>query len=336
MIGRDTPHPDSDVARATTASEHAEQDRIAQLRALALLDTEPEERFDRVTRLAQRLFGVPIALVSLVDVDRQWFKSRQGLEVPETPREHSFCAHALAGDEILHVRDATADPRFADNPLVLDAPEIRFYAGCPITGPGGATLGTLCIIDREPRALTAEDAALLRDLAEVVEGEIAALHLAAGDELTGLLNRRGFEQAGSTLLEICAGHRLPATLLFFDLDGLKSINDTHGHGAGDQALTEFAAVLEHTFRGSDVIARLGGDEYAVLLVGAADVTAPIARMHELLAARTMALDESFELAASVGTATFDPRAGEGLEELTAQADEAMYEHKQSKAAGQPQ
>ena len=283
-----------------------------------------------MTRLAQRLFGVPIALVSLVDEERQWFKSRQGLDVPETPREDSFCAHAITGDEVMHVPDAWADPRFSDNPLVVGAPEIRFYAGCPIAGPGGAKLGTLCIIDREPRELTEADAALLRDLAEVVEDEVAALHMAAGDTLTGLLNRRGFEQIGSTLLEICRRRSLAATLLYFDLDGLKLINDGHGHDAGDRALTEFAALLEHTFRGSDVIARLGGDEFAVLLVGAPDIREPLARLDARLAARNREPEAAYVLGASAGTARFDPEADDGLEPLTARADAAMYEDKRSK------
>lgn len=284
-----------------------------------------------MTRLAQRLFGVPIALVSLVDQDRQWFKSKQGLDVRETPREDSFCAHAIAGDEILHVRDASTDPRFSDNPLVLGAPEIRFYAGCPIAGPGGAKLGTLCIIDREPRELTEADAALLRDLAEVVEDEVAALHMAAGDVLTGLLNRRGFEQIGATLLEICGRRALAATLLYFDLDGLKLINDGHGHEAGDQALTEFATLIEHTFRGSDVIARLGGDEFAVLLVGTPDMKEPLARLQEALSVRNRDFEATYVLAASVGKAQFAPEGDDGLEELTKRADAAMYEDKRSKS-----
>jgi hypothetical protein len=109
--------------------------RLAELRSLGLLDDESEERFDRVTRLAQRLFDVPIALVSLIDEDRQWFGSVQGLDVRETPREVSFWAHAIHGDDVFHVPDATADARFADNPLVLGDPQIRFYAGAPISGP---------------------------------------------------------------------------------------------------------------------------------------------------------------------------------------------------------
>jgi diguanylate cyclase (GGDEF)-like protein len=306
-------------------------DRVAQLRSLALLDTDPEERFDRVTRLAQRLFGVPIALVSLVDADRQWFKSKQGLEADETPREDAFCTYAILGDEVMQVEDARTDPRFADNPLVLGAPEIRFYAGCPIEGPDGAKLGTLCIIDNRPRELTGADMGLLRDLAEMVEAEIAAVQMATGDELTGLSNRRGFELVGPEIMAICTTRSSRATLIYLDLDGLKAINDRLGHDAGDRALREFADQLRRVFRGSDLIARLGGDEFAVMLVGEGDPTA-IRRLRDALARRNAEAGAPYPLEASLGVATFDPDAPETLEALLARADAAMYEEKRRHVA----
>ena len=310
------------------SSEEAEEARIAELHGLGLLDTEPDDRFDRVTRLAQRLFDVPIALVSLVDTDRQWFKSAQGLDVRETPREHAFCAHALAGDEVLHVPDATLDPRFAENPLVTGAPDIRFYAGHPISGPSGAKLGTLCIIDRHARSLSDEDKAALRDLAEVVEREIAALHLAAVDPLTGLRNRRSFEASASKILEVCGRRGVPATLLYLDLDGFKAINDTLGHEAGDEALVAFARLLGSTFRGSDVVSRLAGDEFAVLLPGA-DGSAAAEAVERLTDALAAARASGSPLAASVGTATATPEAPASLDQLLQAADAAMYEAKRA-------
>jgi diguanylate cyclase (GGDEF)-like protein len=307
-----------------------EPERVAQLRALSLLDTEAEERFDRVTRLAQRLFGVPIALVSLVDDDRQWFKSKQGLDVTETPRDVSFCGHAILDDDVLHVADATLDPRFADNPLVTEEPSIRFYAGCPISGPGGAKLGTLCIIDREPRRLTDEDALSLRDLATMVEREIAALHLAGTDELTQLSNRRGFELLVPKVLSVCRRTGIGATLLYFDLARFKAINDEHGHAAGDGALQEFARILERTFRASDVIARLGGDEFAVLLSGSTDPDEACTRLRDALGERNRDRDGAgsrFALEASIGVVSFDPGDDATLAELLARADAAMYADK---------
>jgi GAF domain-containing protein len=143
--------------------------RLATLKSLKVLDTPPEERFDRVTRMAKRMFRVPMALVSIVDEDRQWFKSKQGLDACETPRNVSFCGHAILGDDIFLVTNALHDERFADNPLVAGDPNIRFYAGCPLKAGDGQKLGTLCIIDSEPREFDQDDASALRDLASMVE-----------------------------------------------------------------------------------------------------------------------------------------------------------------------
>ena len=119
--------------------------RLRALRELGVLDTAPEERFDRLTRLAQDMFQTPIALVTLVDEERQWFKSNRGLGVGETPRDVAFCAHAILDDQVLVIPDAKADPRFADNPLVTSDPDIRFYAGAPLSTSDGHAVGTLCV-----------------------------------------------------------------------------------------------------------------------------------------------------------------------------------------------
>ncbi len=149
-----------------------EIERLAALRSLGLLDTPPEQRFNRITRTAARIFNVPIALVSLVDAERQWFKSRYGLHASETPRSVSFCGHAILNDYALVVEDALLDARFADNPLVTGLPRVRFYAGQPLYGPGGVKLGTLCLIDHEPRQFGAHDRLALADMAGWVEREL--------------------------------------------------------------------------------------------------------------------------------------------------------------------
>ncbi|MBC7705825.1 MAG: PAS domain-containing protein, partial [Rhodoferax sp.] len=166
-----------------------ESARMNELQDLRLLDTPPEERFDRLTRLAIRLFGVQTALVSLTDHDRQWFKSRQGLEVSEAPRSISFCGHAILNDGPFVIEDASSDARFADNPLVTGGPCVRFYAGMPLKGPNGYTVGTLCLIDPVARSFGDGDLAALRDLAAVAAAEIGnkdlsnALHTASENEL---------------------------------------------------------------------------------------------------------------------------------------------------------
>jgi len=149
-----------------------EAQRLAALRALDLLDTPAEERFDRVARIAAAALDVPIALVSLVDSDRQWFKACIGLNARETPRDLAFCAHAVHEKAELVVSDTLLDERFADNPLVLDEPRIRFYAGAPLILEDGSCVGTLCVVDTVPRDFGAAERATLRDLRDLVLREM--------------------------------------------------------------------------------------------------------------------------------------------------------------------
>jgi GAF domain-containing protein len=151
-----------------------EHDRLHALRDLLILDTPPEERFDRIAAFAASEFDMPIVLVSLLDSDRQWFKARVGLDVCETSREISFCGHAIGQPELFIVEDAALDARFSDNPLVTGAPFIRFYAGAPLQLPAGARVGTFCLIDTRPRALDATDCAILSSLRQLVVDELVS------------------------------------------------------------------------------------------------------------------------------------------------------------------
>lgn len=146
--------------------------RLADLWALRILDSEPEERFDRISRLAKRLLGVETVVLSLVDAERQWFKSRINQPLEQTPREISFCGHAILDEAILYVPDATADERFHDNPLVTSPGGVRLYAGAPIHSSSGRRVGAFCAIDSRPRVLSDDDLACLRDLADLVEREL--------------------------------------------------------------------------------------------------------------------------------------------------------------------
>jgi len=309
--------------------------RIQALHGLNVLDSAPEERFDRLTRLAKRLFNVPIALVTLVDKDRQWFKSCVGLDVNETPRDVSFCGHAILQDELLLVPDAKQDKRFHDNPLVTGEPKIRFYAGYPLTVPNGNKMGTLCLIDTKPRELDDEERALLRDLAGMAEQELMAVQMANMDELTLLSNRRGFKALAQYALEACKHRDKPATLLFFDLNDFKHINDHYGHAEGDSALKTFADVLRIAFRESDVVGRLGGDEFVALLTGSSHVetTAIMARLKDILDERNTMLQRGYDIRFSVGQIEYDPQRHDTVDRLLADADSAMYEHKQQLKRG---
>ncbi|MDH3441630.1 MAG: diguanylate cyclase [Gammaproteobacteria bacterium] len=250
---------------ATPANE---RQRLKTLRDLKLLDTPPEERFDRVTRLAKQVFSTEIALVSLVDADRQWFKSRQGLDAEETPRDISFCGHAILDDKIMVVNDATSDDRFCDNPLVCGDPSIRFYAGYPLAAPDGSRVGTLCIIDNKPRNISKDQLKSLRELGRMVEEEFIAADDSTIDPVTGISNRNGFLAIADHLLAMCKRCNQPATLMVFHLQNLQEIEETSGGAAGDAAATEFAHMLMANFRDSDIVARACMDIFCVLLAGA--------------------------------------------------------------------
>jgi len=311
-----------------------EATRIGTLRALDILDSAPEERFDRLTRLAKRLFGVPIALVSLIDTSRQWFKSCDGLGVSETSREISFCGHAILSDDILLIPDALLDERFSDNPLVVNEPHIRFYAGCPLRAPNGSRLGTLCLIDREPRMIDAVELEPLRDLAHMAEQELAAVQLATTDELTQLSNRRGFTRLAEHALSLCRRIGTPASLLFLDLDRFKQINDRYGHAEGDYALRSFATLLATTFRDSDVVGRLGGDEFVVLLTNASAqaCTEALARLQEAVDVYNAACERGYELEFSAGQLPYDPMRHASIDSLLQEADVLMYACKRERRA----
>jgi diguanylate cyclase (GGDEF)-like protein len=311
---------------------HNEQERLATLRSLNVLDTLPDERFDRLTRLARRLFGVPIALVSLVDENRQWFKSCDGLNASETSRDISFCGHAILGDDVFVIPDAREDKRFENNPLVINAPNIRFYAGCPLSAPNGHKLGTLCLIDSKPRQFSVEDVQALEDLSAMVEQEFAAMQLATIDELTGISNRRGFVSLAQYSLDLCLRQNKPASIIFMDLNGFKLINDNFGHQEGDHALVYFVEQLKSVCRDSDILARLGGDEFVALLSGTPRDQAQLVvdRLVRALSDFVRLAGLRYHIVFSHGIVEFSPDKHNRIEDLMAESDVLMYKHKKSR------
>jgi diguanylate cyclase (GGDEF)-like protein len=308
-----------------------EKERLGELRGLGLLDTEAEERFDRYTRIARQVFDVPIALVSLVDGDRQWFKSKSGLDVCETPRDVSFCGHAIVERGLLVVEDTQSDERFADNPLVTGEPKIRFYAGAPVPiRSGKSALGTFCIIDTKPRTLTPGERTLLRDLADSVGEAILAVDMASLDDLTRISNRRGLLALGRRSFETARQRGKKLSTVFIDLDRFKEVNDLHGHAAGDGVLREVAGAMREAFRESDVLGRMGGDEFcAVLPTASQDQT-------ERAVERLRGLLENVEVKPglrgvdfSYGVVELDPDRHQSFEDILAEADERMYSNKRA-------
>ena len=306
-----------------------EKARLETLQLLHILDTQPEERFDRITRMAKRMFDVPIAVVSLVDAHRQWFKSCVGLSVTETDRDISFCGHAILGNEVMVVENTLEDMRFFDYPLVLHEPHIRFYAGCPLRAPNGSKLGTLCIIDNKPRQFDVHDVSALSDLAATVEREMSSLQMATMDELTNISNRRGFMMLAGYSLHFVARHKIPLSLIFFDLDKFKAINDNYGHAEGDAALVAFANLMKTTCRESDIFARLGGDEFVVLLTNTPMFFAEdfIKRFQASLEQFNSTAQRSYTLAFSHGIVLFDAEKHTRVEQLIEDGDALMFKEK---------
>lgn len=236
----------------------AERQRLEALQALGVLDTPPEERFDRIARLAQHLFRVPMVGVTLIDRDRQWLKSGVGLPAVDVRREDAFCAHTIRQPGPMIVTDAQRDPRFADNPFVVNPPHVRFYCGQPLTA-GGQRVGALCLLDDEPREMTPEDISLLADLSSWVESELAIRdELERAEQVQrGLLPRAVPDVPGYEV----AGGCVPASLVggdFFDWyregDSLQlTIADVMGKGVGSAIIAATVrAVLRSTSRGTGV------------------------------------------------------------------------------------
>ena len=442
-----------------------EQERLATLRKYDILDTEPEAAFESMVQLASYICQTPIAAISLVDEHRQWFKAITGLDARETSRDVAFCAHAILQDETMVVPDATQDDRFSDNPLVTSAPDIRVYAGVPLSTSDGHHLGTLCVIDRVPRELASEQLDAIKTLAdnimahldlrlshkqvrqfvddlqlaasifdaaseamvvtdadnriitvnpaftattgyalnEVVgrnpsilssgrqskefyqkmwqnlnatghwdgelwnkrkNGEEYAEHLSVNvifnpdgskrlhvaifsdvtakkqadeliwkqaniDHLTHLPNRRLFRDRLEQEIKVARRLLQPVALLFIDLDRFKEVNDTLGHDVGDKLLVQAADRISQCVRETDTVARMGGDEFTVILPQINDLifTEKVAKsIIQKLSAPFTVDDVELNISASIGIATC-PKDGDDAEHLLKHADIAMYDAK---------
>lgn len=240
--------------------------RIKTLQSLNVLDTPAEERLDRITQIAANMFNVPIALVSLVDNERQWFKSCIGLEVNETPRDISFCGHAILSDQAFVVNDTLNDIRFADNPLVTGAPFIRFYAGIPLAHDNGERLGTLCIIDTKPRDFSTDDISLLRELAVLVELELVHKIANTMDEVSGLSNKAGFKLLAPVSLKVCQKLNLKVSVVYLFMKGLLSYKqDVEKYNT---FLRTTADVFKANLRATDLIAHYDENSFVALVSNA--------------------------------------------------------------------
>lgn len=304
--------------------------RLAALQRYDVLDTPPEAPFDKITSLVQSILNVPICAVSLVDKQRQWFKSCQGLGVKETARDISFCTHTVAQRQTLIVCDTMADPRFAENALVLGAPFIRSYAGVPLSTPDGYNVGALCAIDTAPRSFDPAHIAILERFAALVIDELELRQVAQRDFLTGVLSRRAFTTEVERKLALYQRHGRATALITFDIDHFKSVNDRFGHPAGDKVLFEIAARASSELRGEDCIGRLGGEEFGILVAESSceGATNFAERVRKSLAATPIALTEPLTVTASFGVASVS-KLQATPDDWFAAADAALYKAKHS-------
>jgi len=311
-----------------------EGERIASLRRMLLLSTPDEEAFDRITRIAQRLFNAPIVLISLIDTDRQWFKSCIGLPVRQTGRDVSFCGHAILGNELFVIEDARQDPRFADNPLVVGAPRVIFYAGRPLRNAEGHAVGTLCVIDNDARSFSAIDRRAVdglgywveavfqqRDLCDTQMEVVSELEEAQRDALLDpMLN----VWTRAAALDICQREvrraydgKRPLAVAIIAITNLEAIRAQYGVEAYREALIEGAKCLRTLQRSYDSLGRLDESEFIVVMPDAdqARARANTERIEQGMDFPFLVGEEIIELKLRTGIAfadfvSFTPQASE--------------------------
>ena len=344
------------IRPATPGDEAARQ---ATLDAYRILDTPREEAYDDLVAIAASICDVPMAVITLIDRDRQWFKSAQGIEGSQTSREVAFCAHAILDPgTTMVVPDALADARFIDNPLVTGAPNVRFYAGAPLRAADGQPMGTFCVIDSKPRELTpaqrtalealSRQATRLMELHRISQElrlqveergwyEQQLLHYqrelehqnadleeqSLTDPLTGLANRRAFSRTLDRAIVQARTLGNPLSVAIVDIDHFKSINDLHGHAEGDRVLQTLGAMLLSTEAARGRVARFGGEEFVRLLPER--TLADAARESEYLREAVAAMPTGLPVTISIGVAALQPE--EDASSLLARADQALYKAK---------
>lgn len=325
-----------------------EQQRLDALNELGILYTPLEDRFDRITRTLCRMFYMPIAYVSLIDSETQWIKSIQGLDLIDSPRNTSICAHTLLVDECIICEDLTQDERFKDNPFVTSGLKVRFYAGFALKSRG-QNIGTLCMVDDKPREFSKEDIATMRDLTSWAQTEINLTQLsevqiqliteldqaqreAKIDGLSGLWNQGAIKEVLKRAHHRHLITQKPYSLMMVDIDNFKAINDTHGHPFGDQIITAIAEDLRKTLRPTDAVGRYGGDEFLIILENC-----PYQRAQELsqrILAHNQGLTfiskgEKVTCTISIGIASTDHIEIDSPESLLEYADQSLYQAKES-------
>lgn len=336
----------------TPARPANEEQRLASLQRMQLLDTPDEEAFDRITRIAQHLFAVPIALVSLVDLNRQWFKSCVGLPVRETPRDVSFCGHAILGNDLFIIENAPADERFADNPLVTGGPNIRFYAGRPLRNAEGYNIGTLCIIDDKPRHLSGEQRRMFNDLGIWAETVLrlrqlsesqqmllqqldAAQRNAQIDPLLQVWNQQGIRALVEQELQLRTQTPRPLLIASVSLDQYPSLQQRYGVDFANQALKQMCSNVRSLSGEHAQIGRVRDDELLLLRTDAASAEAEsfgnqLRKAINAADTLTTVEGQTIPFSASIGMVAIRPELTSlALSDLLSAIEQAHYQAKRN-------
>ena len=336
-----------------------EAQRMAALVGYAILDTPPDQAFQDLVDIAAAACDTPMAMVTLIDTERQWVKAAVGMPTGECRREDSLCTHAiLAPDRTMVVRDASMDARFRDNPFVLGGPAVRFYAGAPLVTPEGHALGAVCVMDVRPRTLSPRQLGALEGLARQAvaqielrrangelrhhaserawyEGQLEAaqrslmeenaqlVHASLTDPLTGLPNRRAATMDMQQVLDTAGADGVPFTVGIVDIDFFKAINDRHGHPVGDEVLRQVARALVGKAGPNVRVARLGGEEFVVVM----PATTLDAGRAACEAMRAAVADAAMSHPVTVSIGIAEAAIGDDVAALYTRADLALYRAK---------
>ncbi|HUF71294.1 MAG TPA: sensor domain-containing diguanylate cyclase [Gammaproteobacteria bacterium] len=321
--------------------------KLAQLSESTFFCTPIEERFERITRLARRALHVPVAAITFLTEQKQWFKSVAGWSVTELPNEQSFCPITLAAGQMTIFEDTKKEPAVSKHPLVTNAPQFRFYAGLPIMDENGDLCGTFCVFDQKPRQLSPADKATLEDLAQLAQREIlgermktvhtsltAKLGIARResmmDPLTRLWNRRGASVMIKGALDEAKRQGSSVAVAILDLDNFKQVNDTFGHQIGDEVLRKTALRLIQSLRNNDCVCRFGGDEFLLIMKDADTDTARAAaeRIRRQVSETPIPTRHGdITVSTSIGFVVGAGETDTSVEDLIERADQALLKSK---------
>ncbi len=340
-------HVDSDVADTPQLAPRWSEmglndpklnDEAARMRALlrySVLNSSSEPQFESIVDLIQQTLRVPMCAVSFIDQDDQWLKAERGLGISQVPRHNTFCNHAIRQDDPLVIPDAKNDPRTADHDQVCGPPHIRSYLGIPLRTVEGYHVGSVCVLDTTPRDFSPSEIAILSRFAGLVVENLELRMMASTDALTGLRTRRDWQERVRREIKLMENGELPLSVAILDIDHFKVVNDTHGHPIGDLVLAELSSILQSNLRSTDLVGRIGGEEFVVALSGTGPKEALVVleRIRREVARALMPPPVPQDVRVTISGGIAQLRPNETLDDVYLRADTALYS---AKSAGRNQ